>query len=143
MYAMTLEALPLSHGILLAGGTIAITLVSRLAESRAAAPVALIAIASFYVVFAVEAQSATWVVTLTASLFVLMALLAYRTSLWFAVVGLALHAAYDLFSPQFDVASPEPEWWPMFCLAYDAVLAIAFAWWILNNRLNTHPREEM
>lgn len=138
---MTLEALPLSLGILLALGTIAIAVVSRLAENRAAAPVALIAIASFYVVFAAEAQSAIWVVTLIACLFVLMALLAYRTSLWFAVVGLALHAAYDLLSPQFGVVSPE--WWPMFCLAYDAVLAIAFAWWISRGRLHAHPHGEV
>ena len=124
---------PLALGILLGAICAGVAMVAGLDRARASSVVLLIAIAIFYVVFAVEAGANLVSQSLIASTFVLVALVSYRTSLWGIAIGLATHALYDAFSH--TLGAPAPHWWPMFCLGFDLVLACAVATWIATGRL--------
>ncbi|NBC19700.1 MAG: hypothetical protein GVY06_01415 [Alphaproteobacteria bacterium] len=93
--------------------------------------VVLIAIAVFYVVFAVEHGEAGEIAfqSLLALAFTALALLGYRRSLWWVVAGLALHGVYDI-AVHGHGANPAPDWWGPFCLGVDLMLALGLAVWI-------------
>lgn len=124
---------PLAVGLLLGAICAGVAMVAGLDRARASSVVLLIAIAVFYVVFAVEAETHFVSQSLVSSIFVLAALVSYRTSLWGIAIGLATHALYDALSP--TLGAPAPHWWPMFCLGFDVVLACAVAVWLATGRL--------
>lgn len=93
-------------------------------------PTLLGAIASFYVVFAIDEAASTTVLALHIGLFLLFIALAtagYLISYWFTCLGLVLHAGVDLLihhAPD----DPSPDWWGLFCLSLDLVLAGSMQW---------------
>jgi hypothetical protein len=83
----------------------------------------LIVIASYYVLFAaIGAPTPTLAIEATiAGVFVLMAVLAFRKSLWFAAAAVAAHGVFD-FVHHFLIDNPGvPGWWPGFCAAFDVM----------------------
>jgi len=133
------ELIPLAFGVVLGILAVGAAMAVGMHRDRATAPVTLIAIATFYIVFAVEAGAGLVTQTIIASGFVLAALIAFRTTLWIAAVGLALHGIYDLFAHVVD--APAPGWWPGFCLGIDLVFAAAITMWILTGSLQSRPRD--
>lgn len=60
-------------------------------------------------------------------LFASLAVLGFRTSLWFIVAGLAGHGLFD-FAYQFvEADGGVPAAWPAFCMAFDLAAAVALA----------------
>jgi hypothetical protein len=91
-------------------------------------PTLLIVIATYYVVFAATGysmrDSSGHVVifeSLAAAGFLLVALLAFKISLWLAVAGLVGHGLFDFVHDRFLHNPGVPHWWPGFCLAFDVV----------------------
>jgi hypothetical protein len=82
-------------------------------------------IATYYVLFAVMGGSihALLIESAIVMLFLLVAFVGFKTSLWFIVVALASHSVFDFFHAQLVTNPGAPSWWPSFCLAYDAVAA--------------------
>ena len=82
------------------------------------------AIALFYVVFAFENASLSTAVThgLIASVFLAVAIVGARTSMWWVVLALAGHGTFDALAHLF-ANDPSPEWWGPFCLGVDVVLS--------------------
>lgn len=105
-------------------------------RDRAAYPVILIVIAVLYELFAVLGGStaALWSELLPTAVFVGVSVLGFRTSLWWVVAGLIGHGVYDIFHPAIFTNPGVPEWWPMFCMAYDVVAGAFLAWRLSRGR---------
>lgn len=99
----------------------------RLDRDRAFYPTVLIVIALLYVLFAVMGQAALVSEIGVGAIFVVMAVVGFRGSLWVVVVGLAGHGIMDLFHGHLIHNPGVPVWWPAFCSAYDVVAAVYLA----------------
>lgn len=124
-------AIPALIGMGLTGAALAAMRVTGLHAERGAQAAALIAIALFYIVFAVEHGGAADIAvqSLLALVFVALALWGFQRSLWWVVVGLGAHGIYDV-AFHGHAANPAPDWWGPFCLGVDLVLAATLAVWI-------------
>jgi hypothetical protein len=94
-------------------------------RDRAFYPTVMMVIASYYALFAVMGGS-TQVLLIeaaVATVFLAVALVGFKYSLWLVVAALASHCVLDLFHGQLIANPGVPVWWPAFCLAYDGVAA--------------------
>ena len=92
-------------------------------RERAFYPTVLIVIASYYVLFAVMGGSsrALLVEIAVAGGFLLLAVVGFKKSLWFAVAAIVGHGVFD-FVHHWLIQNPGvPHWWPGFCLTFDVV----------------------
>ncbi|MEL6548560.1 MAG: hypothetical protein AAFQ82_28310, partial [Myxococcota bacterium] len=107
----------------LAGATVAVCLyVLGALNERSGLAVLVAAIAFFWPVFAVQAESSIATVALHSGVFVLFCLLGaygFRRSTSVLALGLVAHGAFDGFAAL--VGHPGPVWWPAFCGALDLV----------------------
>ena len=96
-------------------------------RDRAFYPVVLIVVASYYVLFAAMAGGDVdlWIELAGFALFAALAILGFRSSLWIAAAGLALHGIFDFTRHLLVAGRGVPEWWPGFCLAFDLAAAAA------------------
>ena len=93
-------------------------------RERAFYPTVLIVIASYYVLFAVMGGSsrALLIEIVVASVFLLLAVVGFKRSLWFAVAAMVGHGAFDFVHHLFIENPGVPHWWPGFCLTFDVIL---------------------
>ena len=82
-------------------------------------------IASYYVLFAVMGGSgdALLIEAAVATVFLAVALVGFKYSLWLVAAALAAHGVLDVFHAELIANPGVPVWWPAFCLAYDGVAA--------------------
>jgi hypothetical protein len=82
-------------------------------------------VASYYVLFAAMAGStqALLVETAVAMVFLTVALVGFRRSLWLVAAALAGHGAFDAVHGRLIANPGVPTWWPAFCASYDVVAA--------------------
>jgi pimeloyl-ACP methyl ester carboxylesterase len=94
-------------------------------RSRSFYPVALVVIASYYDLFAVMGGSVTALAAeaLTASVFIAVAVIGYRTSLWLIVAALVAHGTLDVVHHEVIANPGVPAWWPAFCMTIDLAMA--------------------
>jgi hypothetical protein len=94
-------------------------------RDRAFYPTLLIVIASYYDLFAAMAGSGPALASesLVLALFVGVAAIGFRWSLWLVVIALAAHGLFDFFRGGLIANPGVPAWWPNFCLAFDLVAA--------------------
>lgn len=85
----------------------------------------MLVIASYYILFAAVGASSHFVIVelLVAVVFMLLAVIGYKTTLWLVVVALAGHGVLDLFHPLLVGDPGVPQSWPGFCMAFDIVAA--------------------
>jgi len=104
-------------------------------RDRAFYPVVMIVIAAGYALFAVMGGSTRALVleSLAGALFVAVAVVGFRSSLWLVVAALAAHGVFDLGHGALIADAGVPHSWPEFCLAYD-VTAAAYLAWLLERR---------
>ncbi|MDO8378014.1 hypothetical protein [Phenylobacterium sp.] len=107
-------------------------------RDRAFYPVVLVVIASYYDLFAVMGGSipALGIETLGLAAFAAVAVLGFRTSLWWVAAALAAHGVLDLVHARLVDNPGVPPWWPAFCLTYD----LAAAAWLAQRLLRTRPQ---
>lgn len=94
-------------------------------RDRAFYPTVLIVIASYYVLFAAigESVQTAAVEGLGMSAFLAIALVGFKYSPWWIVLGLAAHGLFD-FNHERLIDNPGmPAWWPAFCYSIDFVAA--------------------
>lgn len=106
-------------------------------RDRAMYPVVIVVIAMLYALFAVIGGSREALLgeSMPIVLFLLAAVLGFRNSLWWAVLGLAGHGVFDFFHAGLIHNPGVPSWWPMFCSSYDLVAAGYLAWLLRSGRL--------
>src|SRR5262245_11111431 len=124
-------------GVLLAFGAGLFARASGLDRDRAFYPTVLIVIASYYSLFAVMGAStrALLLESLMAGAFVVVAVLGFRSSLWMVVIALGVHGVFDLAHGRIVSNPGVPDWWPAFCLTYDATAAVFLAWLLTSGRI--------
>jgi hypothetical protein len=126
--------MPLLVGILL---SLAVSLFAKwvgLDKDRAFYPTVLIVVASYYDLFAVMGGStaALLVESSVTIVFLVAVVLGFRRNLWIVAGALLGHGLFDLVHPHLIANPGVPDWWPMFCMAYD-VAAAAWLAWLLKN----------
>jgi hypothetical protein len=86
-------------------------------------PPVIIVIATYYVLFAVMGGSsrALLLEILVAAGFLLLAVLGFKISLWFAAAAIVGHGVFDLVHHWFIDNAGMPHWWPGFCATFDVV----------------------
>ena len=90
-------------------------------------PTMVTVIATYYILFAVIANSTRVIVleSLIAGAFLALAVAGFKKSLWLIVAALAGHGVFDFFHHLVIRNPGVPAWWPGFCLSFD-VLAGGF-----------------
>ena len=121
--------LPALIGIVLAPAIVALGRLSGLDRDRALYPVTLIVIAAYYVLFAtMGGAQALQSELIAATVFVVMAIVGFRTSLWWAAAGIAGHGIFDWVVHPRLIANPGmPLFWPAFCGSIDVALGMLLA----------------
>jgi len=106
-------------------------------RDRAFYPVVTIVIASYYALFAVMGASTHALVleSLVCAVFLAVAVIGFRWSLWVAVVALAAHGLFDFIHAAVISNPGVPDWWPEFCLTYDVTAAVYLAWLLKSGRV--------
>jgi hypothetical protein len=116
-------------GILLALTIGALATVIGMDRDRAFYPTVTIVVASYYALFAVMGASPQVLVieSIVGVMFLALAVVGFRSSLWLVVLALAAHGVFDLVHGHFIMNSGLPLWWPPFCLTYDLTAAAYLA----------------
>lgn len=129
-------------GALLGVAVCGLVTVAGFERDRAAYPVMLIVIASYYALFAVVGgdMRALGIEVGVSLAFMIAAIIGFRTNLWIVVVGLLGHAALDAVHGHVVANPGVPEWWPVFCGSIDAVAGIYLAWRLLAKRIDGADR---
>lgn len=104
-------------------------------------PAVLLVVASYYVLFAAMGGSMHALVVECGAMvvFVSLAAIGFRTSLWLVAGGLLGHGIFDLVHGLLITNPGVPHWWPVFCFAYDAVAAAYLAVLLLRSPLRAFP----
>ena len=98
-------------------------------RDRAFYPAMMIAIATYYILFAATGASASVVIveSLAAAVFLLFTAIGFKTSLWIIVAALAGHGVFDMLHHLMIDDPGVPQFWPGFCAAFDIVAAAYLA----------------
>jgi hypothetical protein len=134
--------MPIVIGVVLAIVVGLFATIVGLDRERAFYSVVLLVVASYYALFAVLGGSMH---TLLAEcgvivVFVALAVIGFRTSMWLVVAGLLMHGLFDLVHG-FMIDNPGvPRDWPVFCAAYDIVAAAYLAVLVTRSRSRAAAR---
>ena len=102
-------------------------------RERAFYPAVLIAVASYYLAFAVvdgrgEVMRSEVAI---AAIFIAAAVAGFKRNPWIAVVALAGHGVMDGFHDHLVHNTGVPQVWPGFCMSFDVTAAVIVAWVML------------
>lgn len=124
-------------GVVLATGIGLFGTAVRLDRDRSFYPTIMIVIALLYALFAMIGNSfaALGSEAIPIALFVLAAVVGFRTSLWLVAAALVGHGVFDLVKGHFITNPGVPAWWPAFCLGYDVAAGLYLAWLLQSGRL--------
>jgi hypothetical protein len=128
--------MPYTVGIVLSAGVAAFARFVGFDRDRAFYPTVLIVIASYYVLFAAMSGSSATILleSIGMAMFLLAAVVGFKTSAWVVAGGLAGHGIFDAVHGNIVANAGLPVWWPPFCLAYDIVAAACLAWLLTRTR---------
>ncbi len=133
---------PVVIGVALALAIVALGRLSGLDRDRALYPVALIVIAAYYVLFAtMGGAQALPSELIAATVFVVVAIIGFRTSLWWVAAGIAGHGVFDWLVHSRLIENPGmPEFWPAFCGSIDVALGVLLAILLLRRAIPERGR---
>jgi hypothetical protein len=123
-------------GVILTLAVAAFAAVIGFDRERAFYSTVLIVIASYYVLFAAMGGSGQTVVveSLCAGVFLLCAVIGFKSNYWLVVYALVGHGIFDS-AHHFLINNPGvPRWWPGFCLASDVVFGAWLAVFLITRR---------
>ena len=115
---------PVLIGIGLAPVIVVLGRLSGMDRDRAMYPISLIVIAAYYVLFATMGGARALPSELiAATVFIVVAIVGFRTSLWWVAAGIAGHGVFDFVVHPRLIANPGmPVFWPAFCGSIDLAL---------------------
>ncbi len=125
--------MPYAIGIALGLVTCVLARVVGLDRDRAFYPTVVMVIAAYYILFAVMGGSmnALIVESVVMTVFFVVAIIGFRSSLWWIVGALAGHGTFDLVHTSLITNPGVPVWWPAFCMSIDILMAGFLAWLII------------
>lgn len=117
-------------GVVLAVVVALFARVVGLDRDRAFYPTVLAVIALYYDLFAAMGGSMQALVIELAvtAVFLVAVILGFRRNLWIIVGALVAHGLLDLVHARLIANPGVPDWWPVFCLAFDVTAAAWLAW---------------
>ena len=120
---------PVLIGIGLAPVIVVLGRLSGMDRDRAMYPISLIVIAAYYVLFATMGGARALPSELiAATVFIVVAIVGFRTSLWWVAAGIAGHGVFDFVVHPRLIANPGmPAFWPAFCGSIDVALGVLIA----------------
>lgn len=120
---------PALIGVGLAPIVVVLGRLSGMDRDRAMYPITLIVIATYYVLFAtMGGQPALRDELIASAVFIVLAIVGFRTSLWWAAAGIAGHGLFDFFvHPHLTPNAGMPAFWPAFCGSIDVALGALIA----------------
>lgn len=126
-------AMEYAVGVALALGVVIFARIVGFDRDRSFYPVMLVVIASYYDLFSAIGGSgeALAIETLVSAIFVVAAIIGFKTSLWVVVVALIGHGIFDYFHGDMIANHGTPEWWPLFCLSFDVAVGAYLAYILL------------
>jgi hypothetical protein len=91
--------------------------------------IGLIVAAALYLVFSVTAFNSTWLMVelIGVAIFTVIAWLGLRFTVWFLVFGWTIHVAWDVCLHLISQQAFVPDWYPVFCISFDLIVAGAIA----------------
>jgi hypothetical protein len=94
-------------------------------RERSFYPTVLMVVGSYYVLFAAEGSAPSILAceAVGMALFVVAAVVGFRSSLWIVVAGLLAHGIFDAVHGHILANAGTPAWWPAFCGTYDVTAA--------------------
>jgi hypothetical protein len=121
--------MPYLIGLVLALIVAAFAAAVGLDRERGFYPTLMIVIAAYYDLFAVISGSeiALRSELLASAAFAVTAIVGFRFNLWFVVLALAAHGAFDFVHGRLISDPGVPSWWPAFCGTYDITAAICLS----------------
>ena len=121
--------MPYVIGVALASTIVLLGRLSGLDRDRALYPVALIVIAAYYVLFAtMGGAQALPGELIVATVFLVVAVVGFRTNLWWVAAGVVGHAVFDwVVHPRLIPNPGMPAFWPAFCGSIDVALGVLIA----------------
>ena len=130
-----LRNMPYLIGIILALAVCIFAALVGFDRDRVFYPTMVVVVATYYILFAVMGSSTRALVaeSMAATVFLVLAVVGFKKSLWFVVAALAGHGVFDFFHHLIIDDPGVPVWWPGFCLSFD-VLAGAFLAVLLTRR---------
>jgi len=95
-------------------------------------PAVVMAVASYYLAFAVaDGRGGVMLIEVAiAAVFIVSAVAGFKLNPWIAVVALAAHGVMDGFHDHLVHNTGVPQAWPGFCMSFD-VTAAAFVAWVM------------
>ena len=122
--------MPYVIGVVLSGCVAVFARVVGLDRDRAFYPTVTIVVASYYVLFAVMSGSIPTILaeSIGMTVFLVAAVLGFKSSLWIVAAALAGHGALDAVHGGLLYNSGMPLWWPAWCASYDIGAAAGLAW---------------
>jgi hypothetical protein len=110
-------------------------------RDRAFYPVLKIIVGSYYVLFAaMDGSSRALIIeSLVMIVFLLAAVIGFKTNLWVVAVGLAAHGVFDVLHDLVSTNPGVPEWWPAFCLTFDIGAGGLLAWLLMSSKIAVRP----
>jgi hypothetical protein len=117
-------------GVLLAAAVLGFTCLVGFERERGFYPVMLIAIATYYDLFAVMSGSTQALLSelVPTALFLLLCAVGYRYNLWLVAAGMVGHGLFDCIHGALIDDPGVPAWWPPFCMTFDVAAGGFFAW---------------
>lgn len=108
-------------------------------RDRALYPAILVVVASYYALFAVMGGSNEALIIECAFgfIFVALAFVGFRTTLWLTAAGLIAHGIFDILRIGLSHNPGVPEYWPGFCSSIDVVMGGYLAWLLYRDRHST------
>ena len=112
-----------SIGLMLAVAVAGSAVIIGLDRERSFYATVAIVVATYYVLFAVQGASTRILVyeVIAACIFSAIAVLGFRTNLWFVAAAIAGHGGFDFVHGLFIENPGLPLWWPGFCGAFDVI----------------------
>lgn len=106
-------------------------------RERSFYPTLLIVIALLYGLFAILGGSTHALVLelLPGALFVIAAVIGFKTKLWWVVAGLIGHGLFDYVHGHFISNPGVPAYWPGFCGTYDVVAGVYLAFLLKRSKV--------
>ena len=128
-------------GVILALVVFAFAVVSGFDRGRSFYPTVAIVVPSYYALFAVMGGSGRILVEVAVTLaFLVVAVIGFKTTLWWAAAAIAGHGLFDFVHHLFIYNPGMPIWWPAFCGTFDVVFGAAVAFRLMrDSRLSRLP----
>lgn len=130
--------MPYLIGLILALVVCLFSMLTGFDRDRAFYSTVVIVVAHYYILFAV--MGATTPVLLAEStaaiIFIVLAVIGFKTSQWITAAALAGHGVYDFFHHLIIQDPGVPAWWPAFCMSFDVLAGAFFAMLLRTRRLS-------